>query len=297
MNYYDQIKNIIIDAETFDKIKDYSKNRNRVESYYEIGKLLSEAGSLYGENIIGKYAEKLVNEVGSKYNERTLRRIRQFYKLNIYLNWSQPATNLSWSHYIELLPLKDINAVKYYIDLCIKNNLSRNELRSKIKSKEFERLPQETKDKLINNEEVNVPDLIPNPIVIYNKNNYEIVNEKILQKLIMEDIPSFLRSLGTGFTFIDNEYKIKIGDKYNYIDFLLFNYEYNAFVVIELKITEFKKEHIGQINLYMNYIDDNIKKYNQNKTIGIIICKEIDKFVIKYCSNKSIFTRKYLIMN
>lgn len=297
MNYYDQIKNIIIDAETFDKIKDYSKNRNRVESYYEIGKLLSEAGSVYGENIIGKYAEKLVNEVGSKYNERTLRRIRQFYKLNIYLNWSQPATNLSWSHYIELLPLKDINAVKYYIDLCIKNNLSRNELRSKIKSKEFERLPQETKDKLINNEEVNVPDLIPNPIVIYNKNNYEIVNEKILQKLIMEDIPSFLRSLGTGFTFIDNEYKIKIGDKYNYIDFLLFNYEYNAFVVIELKITEFKKEHIGQINLYMNYIDDNIKKYNQNKTIGIIICKEVDKYVIKYCSNESILTRKYLIMN
>ncbi len=135
MNYYDQIKNIIIDAETFDKIKDYSKNRNRVKSYYEIGKLLSEAGSVYGENIIGKYAEKLVNEVGSKYNKRTLFRMKQFYEIFENEKVSQVATQLSWSHYTELLPLKDINAVKYYIDLCKKNNLSRNELRTKIKSK------------------------------------------------------------------------------------------------------------------------------------------------------------------
>ncbi len=157
-------------------------------------------------------------------------------------------------------------------------------------------MPQETKDKLIN-EEVNVPDLIPNPIVIYNKNNYEIVSEKILQRVILEDIDSFLSSLRSGYMYVGHEYKIKVGDKYNYLDFLLFNIDYNSYIVIELKITEFKKEHIGQINMYMNYIDDNIKKYNQNKTIGIIICKEIDKYVIKYCSNKSILTRKYLIMN
>ncbi len=100
MNYYEQIKNIIIDTETFDKVKDYSKNRNRVNSYYEIGKLLSEAGSVYGKNIVGKYAEMLVNDVGSKYNERTLRRIRQFYRTYVNIKWSTLSTKLTWSHYI-----------------------------------------------------------------------------------------------------------------------------------------------------------------------------------------------------
>ncbi len=297
MNYYEQIKNIIIDTETFDKVKDYSKNRNRVNSYYEIGKLLSEVGSVYGENIIGKYAEMLVNDVGNKYNSKTLYKMRQFYIMFKDEKFSPLGRKLSWSHYRALLPLKDINAIKYYIELCEKHNLTKRDLEERIKTKEYERLPKETKDKLINNIEVSVPDLIPNPIIIYNKNNYNIVSEKVLQRVILEDIDSFLNSLGSGYTYVGHEYKIKLGDKYNYIDLLLFNYEHNAFVVIELKIIEFKKEHIGQINMYMKYIDENIKKYNQNKTIGIIICKEIDKYVIKYCSNESILTRKYLIMN
>jgi len=91
---------------------------------------------------------------------------------------------------------------------------------------------------------------------------------KILQRLILEDIPSFLKELGNGFTFMDNEYKLKIGDRYNYIDLLLFNYEFNCFVVVELKVTELKKEHIGKIEVYMNYIDNNIRKIFQEKTVG-----------------------------
>ena len=135
-------------------------------------------------------------------------------------------------------------------------------------------------------------DYIKNPIFIKNKNN-EIIREKVLQKLILEDISSFLKELGTGFTFIDNEYKIKLGNRYNYIDLLLFNYEYNCFVVIELKVTELKKEHIGQIQIYMNYIDKNLRKINQDKTIGIIICKQDNKFIIKYCSDYRIISRTY----
>ena len=93
-----------------------------------------------------------------------------------------------------------------------------------------------------------------------------MIRQKILQRLILEDIPSFLKELGTGFAFVENEYKIKLGDTYNYIDLLLFNYEYNCFVVVELKVTELKKEHIGQIEVYMKYIDDNLRKINQDKT-------------------------------
>ena len=111
--------------------------------------------------------------------------------------------------------------------------------------------------------------------MIRSNNNYEMFSEKVLQKLILEDIPSFLKELGTGFTFIDNEYKIKLGDRYNYIDLLLFNYKYNCFVVVELKVCELKKEHIGQIGVYMNYIDHNLRRFNQDRTIGIIICREM----------------------
>ena len=115
----------------------------------------------------------------------------------------------------------------------------------------------------------------------------------MLQKLILEDISSFLKELGDGFSFIDSEYKIKLGDRYNYIDLLLFNYEYNCFVVVELKINELKKEYIGQIEVYMNYIDDNLRKFGQTKKIGIIVCKVDNKYVIKYSSDKRIISREY----
>ena len=149
---------------------------------------------------------------------------------------------------------------------------------------------------MIKEENTNVEDSVKNPIIIKNKNNYEIITEKILQKLILENIPLFLEELGTGFTFIKNEFKIKIGEHYNYIDLLLFNIEFNCFVVMELKTTELKKEHIGQIEIYMNYIDKNLKKENQNKTTGIIICKKNNKYIIEYCSDKRIISKEYLII-
>ena len=200
---------------------------------------------------------------------------------------------LSWSHYRILITLDSINEIQYYSEISIKNNLTVRELSSKIKNKEYERLPEETKKKLINKEETKVNDLIKNPIIIKNPNNIEVIQEKILQKLILENIPSFLKELGYGFTFIENEYKIKIGSTYNYIDLLLFNYEYNCFVVVELKITELKKEHIGQIQIYMNYIDNNLKKITQDNTIGIIICKKDNKYIMEYCSDKRILTKEY----
>lgn len=141
--------------------------------------------------------------------------------------------------------------------------------------------------------EHSVIDFVKNPILIKNSLNYKDISERILQKIILEDITSFMKELGTGFSFISSEYKIKIDDIYNYIDLLLFNYEFNCFVVIELKVTELKKEHIGQIQVYMNFIDNNLKKINQDKTIGIIICKKDNKYVIEYCSDDRIMAREY----
>ena len=296
MNYYEEIKNKIIDNETYDRVKDYSKERHKVITYYEIGKLLNEAGGKYGDNVINEYSKKLVVEVGKKYNRRTLFRMRQFYRTFSNEKVSTLSTQLSWSHYSELLSIKTDDKLFYYLNLSIIQNIGVRELREKIKSKEYERLPDETKNKIIKEEKLEVKDLVPNPILIKNKNNIEIITEKVLHNLILEDIPSFMKELGNGYSFIDDEYKIKIGDTYHKIDLLLFNIKYNAYVVIELKVNEFKVEYISQVQKYMNYIDKNIKEITNNNTIGILICKKENKFVIEYCSDERIAVREYVLV-
>jgi predicted nuclease of restriction endonuclease-like (RecB) superfamily len=254
--------------------------------------LLNEAGGKYGDNIIEEYSKKLVIEVGKKYNRRTLFRMKQFYKIFNNSKVSTLWTQLTWSH-LRLLFNLEINSINYYIKAIINNNLSVRELELKIKNNEYERLPIETKTKLMTKEKTYIKDLVPNPILIRNKNNKEIVTEKALHHLILEDIESFMKELGNSFSFIGSEYKIKIGDRNHYIDLLLFNIKYNCYVVVELKVTEFKVEYISQVQKYMNYIDKNLKEISNNNTIGILICKRENKFVIEYCSDERIAVREY----
>ena len=213
MNYYNEIKNKLIDDEIYSKVKEYSKERHKVITYFEIGKLLNEAGGKYGDNIIDEYSKKLVIEVGKKYNRRTLFRMKQFYNMFKDEKVSPLATQLSWSHY-----------------------------------------------------------------------------------LILEDIESFMKELGNLFSFIGSEYNIKIGERNHHIDLLLFNIKYNCYVVVELKVTEFKVEYISQVQKYMNYIDKNVKEISNNNTIGILICKRENKFVIEYCSDERIAVREYKLV-
>lgn len=294
MNYYEDIKKELINNDINRKVKTHSINKSDLTTYYNVGKTLSEAGKCYGESIIKEYSKKLTNELGKGYGVSNLKRFRQF-----YLMIEKGATLshlLTWSHYIEIIPINNVTIINYYINICIYQNLSVRELRNKIKNKEYERLDEETKNKLVNNEKLNIKDNIKNPILIKNIHNYTEITEKILQKLVLEDISLFMKELGDSFSFIDNEYKIKIGDRYNYIDLLLFNIKFNCYVVIELKVTELKKEHIGQIQVYMNYIDKNLKKINQDKTIGIIICKKENKYVIEYSSDARIIARTYELL-
>ena len=293
MNYYEEIKNKIIDNEIYCKVKDYSKERNTVTTYYEVGKLISEAGKTYGARIIENYSKKLLLDVGKKYNARTLRRMRQLYLFFENQKWSPLGTKLSVSHIRELFCLKDVNEINYYAMICEKENISRDKLKQKIKSKEYERLSESAKLKLISNEQPLLLDLVKNPILIKKTDKYTEISEKVLQQIILEDIKNFMQELGTGFCFISNEYPIKIGNNYNYIDLLLYNIEFNCYIVIELKVTKLKKEHIGQIEVYMNYIDKNLKKVNQDKTIWIIICKKDNEYIIEYCSDKRIITREF----
>ena len=292
MNYYNEIKNKLIDNEVYSKVKDYSKERHKVIKYFEIGRLLTEAGGKYGDNVIDEYSQKLVVEVGKKYNRRTLFRMKQLYNIFSNEKVSTLWTQLTWSH-LRLLFSLETDSMNYYIKDTINKNLSVRELEFKIKSNEYERLPESTKNKSAEQKESDLVDFIKNPILIKNSNKYDIFSEKVLQKLILEDIVSFMKELGTGFSFINNEFKIKVGDSYNYIDLLLYNIKFKCYVVIELKVIKLNSNHTGQIQNYMNYIDKNVKGIDDNKTVGIIICKQNNQYVIEYCSDERIAVREY----
>ena len=291
MNYYNEIKETLIKNEIYKKVKDYSKNKSDLNTYSEVGRLIveaqgGEARAKYGNKLIKEYSEKLTKELGKGYSSRNLALMRNYYIK--FKNLQTVSANLSWSHYVEILKIDNLDKLKYYIYITSKLNLSVRELREKIKSNEYERIGEKTEL-----EEPKVNTLIKNPILIKVKNKNKKLTEYALHQSILENMEDFLKELGIGFAFIGSEVKIKLGDRYNYIDLLLFNYKYNCFVVIELKVTEIKAEYIGQIIKYINYVDKNIKEIHNEKTVGVIICKKENKYVMEYCTNPQIFVRTY----
>ena len=202
---------------------------------------------------------------------------------------------LTWSHIVKLIPLKDINEINYYIHITIRDNLSCRKLSERIKSDEYHRLPPETRDKLETNKKVKSGEEVLNPIIVRTNSLKEKFTEKVLQEMIMNDLSNFLRQLGSGFSFIDREYKVQIGNNFNYIDILLYNYIRNCFVVVELKITELRKEYLGQIKTYMNIVDKELKKPTHNKTIGILITKEMNNFEVSLIDANNVYKTTFKI--
>ncbi len=301
MNYYNEIKNILIDNAIERKVREYKSNQKDLESYYNVGKLLVEAQggeerAKYGDGLIKEYSKRLTTELGKGYSTRNLKYMRNFY----LFTKGQPLAaqfkniNMTWSNVCEILNLSNIEEMKYYLNLSNKLCLTKLELRTKIKSKEYEILDSKIKEKLMKQEEVSVKDKIPDPIVLEGLEYKEKLTEKIVQKWIDENPASFCEALGEGYSYIKSQYKIKIGSNYNYIDVLLFNVIDMNYVVVEIKVTELKKEHIGQIETYMNYIDANLKKDFHNKTTGILLARENNKWLIKYINNDGIKIRKYI---
>ena len=244
-NAYQEIKMELVQSVIDKKVDTYFVNKNELTHYYNVGKMIIDAQggeerAKYGDSLIKKISERLTNELGKGYDTTTLKRMRKLYLL---VQKGAPLVHqLSWSHYIFLMPLEDINEITYYIEQISTYHWSKRTLIDKIKNNEYQRLSNETKTKLVNKENTNIYDLIKNPIYIntYNNNTVDI-SEKVLKSYILKDMDSFLEQLGDGFAYIKNEYKIMIGNKPNYIDILLFNYLYNCYVVVELKVTESKK--------------------------------------------------------
>lgn len=285
-NYLENIRSYIISEQARTIVRDYSANKSKLETNYNIGKELSEAGKHYGEGIVKKYAKELTKEFGKGYGITELRKMRAFYY--IAQKCAPLGRVLTWSHYKLLLPLKNLDEIKFYIDLTIRDNLSKRALAERIKSNEYGRLAPETKQKLKEEKEVNQSEMVPSNIVIPSNKLEEKLTEKVLENLIIDNISEVMGQLGEGYCFIKKQYKLNIGNNNNYIDILLFNIKYNNYVVVEIKAREFRKEDIGQIKLYMNYIDKEVKNITQNKTMGIIITKEVNEFVIRYIKEDNI---------
>ena len=302
MNYYDEIKNILVDNAIGRKVREYKSNQKDLESYYNVGKLLVEAQggeerAKYGNGLIKEYSKRLTSELGKGYSIQNLKNMRRFYlvvekRQSLIVQFK--SLNISWTFIIKLLKLNDVNELLYYINCINKMNLTTRELDSKLKSKEYERLDSKIKEKLVKQEEVSVKDKIPDPIVLEGLEYKEKLTEKVVQKWIDENPASFCKSLGEGYSYIESQYKIKIGSNYNYIDILLFNYISNSFVVVEIKVTELKKEHIGQIQTYMNYVDVNLRKEFHNKTTGVLLVRKNDKWLIKYINGDDVTIRNFI---
>ena len=291
MNYYENIKDILVKNKIYKQVKDYSKNKNDLESYYEVGKLLIEAQggeerAKYGDKLIKEYSLRLTKELGKGYTSSSLKRMRQFYLM--IQKGAAMRHQLSWTHYKNLLPIKNTQEINYYIYISEKQNLSYRELRNRIKSNEYERIgyKEETEKPKVNT-------LIKNPVIIKTKSIPKKLTEYTLHQLILDDLEHFLKELGVGFSFIGHEVKIKIDDNYNYIDFLLFNIKYNCYVVLEIKKDKVTASHIGQTLNYIKYIDKYVKEPFHEKTVGIILCKKEDGFILKYCTNYNIFTTTF----
>ena len=296
VDYYDAIKKNLIKCEIYDKTKDFLKDRNRVITYYENGRQLSRAGKEYGKNIIKQYSERLIEEVGEKFNERTLYRMRKFYEVFSNEKLTPVVSKLSWSHYVLLLSMKDVDEIIYYINITLDNCLSKRELQRRISNDEYSRLGDDDRLRCIEAVEPEVRDFIPNPIIFKLSSLQDEISEYALKQLILGELDEFLSQLGRGFSYVGSEYKIKLGNRYNFIDLLLYNIKFRCYVVVELKVTELKKEHMGQITTYMNYIDDNVKTFDDNRTVGIIVCKQKNEYVVRYCSDDRVITREYKLI-
>ena len=285
-NYLESIKSEIINGNAKVAAKNYQINNVKHTMNYNIGRELAEAGKHYGEGIVKKYAKELTEEFGKGYKTSELYKMQQFYELVQKVGALHRI--LTWNHYLKLLPLKNLNEINYYISITIRDNLSYRKLTERIKSDEYGRLSTEAKQKLLNEESLTLVQSVPNPIVLIPNNNYEVYTEKILQEIIFENIEDFMHQLGEGYAFIGREYKLNIGDKKNYIDYLFYNVSDNKYCVVEIKSREYRKTDYGQIKTYMNYVDEHLKNITQNKTIGIIITKSVNKFEAHYVKDNQV---------
>ena len=286
-------------------------NHTMVLTYFEIGRMIVEEEQNgkqradYGKHIIKSLSERLTKEFGKGFSQRNLEQIRQFY--SVYSKTQTPSAefNLSWSHYMKLMRIDDENERKFYEIESYKNNWSLRELNRQYDSALFTRLTL-SKDKSeilqlsIKGQTIEKPqDAIKDPYILEfiglpENSNY---SESDLEQKLIDKLEHFLLELGNGFTFVARQNRISFDDKHFRVDLVFYNRILKCFVLIDLKIGELKHQDIGQMQMYVNYYDRQIKLEDENKTIGIILCQNKSEAVVEFTlpeNNTQIFASKYL---
>ena len=303
MNYYEQVENLIKNNEVNKKVRALQDNSETLYTYWNIGRLIVEAQGekkrvKYGDGLIKEWGLKLSEKFGKKYDKSNLSRARMFYLY--FPNVATVSQHLSWSQYCDILPIKNPNERNYYINQVILNNLSVRDLRREIKNKSFDRLSYADKNNIeviteANETDLSIMAMIKDPIILKSDKTIDKINEKAIHKYIISLLENKFLELGTGFALIGHEYKIHVGKSTYKIDLLFFNYIINSFVVVEVKTRELKHSDIGQLQFYVNYINKNIKKSNHDKTIGLLIVKKKNTFVIEYTTSDDILITTYAL--
>lgn len=298
MNNYEEIETLVKKVEIGKAIRNRQVNKELVDTYWNIGKLIIDAQggkdkAKYGDALLKKWSNELSLKYGKGYNYTNMKRFRQFF-LSFPLC---EVANLSWSQIRILLPIKDENKRNYYINMCNKNNFSKRDLEKVIKTNSYERLLNKPDkiDILTPTLTPSITDNLKNPIVLELKKN-KIVKEKDLEELIYMQLHDFFSQLGEGFMWVGNQYKITVDNKDYYIDMLLYNIIYNSYIVVELKLRELRKEDRAQVEFYMNLVDMYKKEPNVSKTMGLIITKEQNKLIANFVKSENLIPLTYKLV-
>jgi len=292
-----------------------SVNQVMVFAYYEIGKIIVEeeqAGkerAEYSKRTIEKLSEKLIGEYGRGFSVRNLEQMRKFYVIysktqTLSAESKIPDFQLSWSHYLILTRIKDEEERRFYEIESRTNNWSVRELKRQFDSSLYERLvlsrdKKGVKELSEKGQLINLPkDAIKEPYVLefLGLKEKERYTESELEKAIIDKIEHFLLELGKGFAFVARQKRISFDERHFYIDLVFYNRLLKCFLLIDLKIGDLKHQDIGQMQMYVNYYDREMKLEEENNTIGLILCKEKSELLVEYTlpkSNKQIFASRY----
>lgn len=269
-------------------------NRELINMYWEIGKFVSEKVSQneWGKSVVKELSSFIQskNEGIKGFSPQNIWRMKQFYDMyNGNEKLSPLVREITWTNNLLIMAgTKSDEAREFYLRLCIKNNYSKRELDRQIDSMLFERtMLSDKKNELIISKNKGLSCLRDNYVLEF-LNLPENHKEKDLRKSIFSNIKDFILEFGKDFTFVGEEYRIQVGNTDFFIDLLFYNRELSCLVAIELKTEKFKPEHLGQLNFYLEALDQDIKKENENPSVGLILCTDKDDTVVKYALNRNL---------
>ena len=308
-NYISEIKKILKNA----RQKAYTAvNSAMVEAYWEIGRRIVEEEqngkerAEYGKEILQNLSKELTEEFGKGYSYRTLREIRQFYLMfSDFEKWRTVSAKLTWSHFQKVLRVSDEKARIFYLTEAAENMWSVRTLDRNISTLYYDRIVASIDKKTVEDEmkdktkKLQAKEFIKNPVVLefLDLPTNMSYTENELEKALTDDIQKFMMELGKGFAFVERQQHIRTENSDFYIDLVFYNYILKCFVIVELKTEKLTHQDIGQLDMYVRMYDDLKKQENDNPTIGLLLCTETDRTIIKYSvlnDNKNLFASKYV---